>query len=348
MRTARIASRIAAEVMDERAWEELALRHVHFARADGLLSVLPVTLSYLAGLRIYEGELTAAAILLDEAATISRAANAPAGEAIRLLLAAFRGDEPETQRLVKTLEDVAVARGEGLLLTVSEYATAVVQNSTGHYDAALASARRAAAADDLSFSWCALSELVEAGVRAGDPDTAADAFARLAERTQAAGTDFARGVEAQARALVADPAAADDAYREAIEAFEATTLRMLLARAQLVYGEWLRRANRRSDSRVQLGAAHEFFTRVGADGFAERAARELLATGATPRKRVDETRGQLTAQETQIATLAREGHTNPEIGAQLFLSPRTVEWHLRKVFQKLDITSRRELRTALA
>ena len=348
MRTARIAARIAAELMDERAWEELAMRHVRNSREDGLLSVLPITLGYLAGLRIYEGDLTAAAILLDEAGAISHAAKAPAGDAMRLLLAAFQGDEAETRRRVERLEDLAARRGEGLMLTVCEYAAAVVHNSLGQYEAALDSARRASAADDLSVSWWALSELVEAGVRAGDRSTAGDALARLTERTQAARTAFARGIEAQARALLADDATAEDAYREAIEAFKETRLQMLLARAQLLYGEWLRRANRRTDSRAQLAAAHEFFTRVGADAFAGRAARELLATGATPRKRVDETRGQLTPQETQIATLARDGHTNPEIGAELFLSPRTVEWHLRKVFQKLDISSRRELRTALA
>jgi DNA-binding CsgD family transcriptional regulator len=170
---------------------------------------------------------------------------------------------------------------------------------------------------------------------------------RLVERTRAAGTDFARGVEARSRALVGEGDAAEAAYREAIDAFGQTTMRMLLARSQLLYGEWLRRANRRLDARVQLGAAHEFFTRVRADGFAGRAARELLATGATPRKRTDETRAQLTAQEAQIATLAGDGHTNPEIAALLFLSPRTVEWHLRKVFMKLDLSSRRELRDAL-
>jgi ATP/maltotriose-dependent transcriptional regulator MalT len=261
---------------------------------------------------------------------------------------AYRGDEAELLALRGRLETIAEQRGEGLILTVCDYSTAIIQNSLGQYDHAFDAARRAADPDDPSSSWWAHAELVEAAARSGRPERAAEALECLTARTQAAGTALARGVEAQARALLAGDAAAEDGYREALEALGQTSLRMLLARAQLVYGEWLRRANRRSDSRVQLGAAHELFTRVGADGFAERAARELLATGATPRKRVDETRGKLTAQETQIASLARDGHTNPEIGAQLFLSPRTVEWHLRKVFQKLDITSRRELRTALA
>jgi DNA-binding CsgD family transcriptional regulator len=345
MRTARIAARIAAELMDERAWEELALRHVAIARQDGLLSVLPVTLGYLAALRTFEGDLTAASILLDEAGAIGQAAKAPSAHLMQPLLAAFRGDEAETRRLVHDLEALATSRGEGLALTVCEYSTAVLSNSLGYYDAAFGAATRAAEAEALSVSWWALSELVEAGVRSGNADAAGGALARLTERTQAARTELARGIEAQARALVTDD---DAAYREAIDALERTSFGMLQARARLVYGEWLRRASHRADSRGELGAAHDFFTRVGADGFAGRAARELLATGATPRKRVDETRGQLTAQETQIATLARDGHTNPEIGAQLFLSPRTVEWHLRKVFQKLDISSRRELRTALA
>jgi DNA-binding CsgD family transcriptional regulator len=195
-------------------------------------------------------------------------------------------------------------------------------------------------------SW-ALPELVEAAVRSGQTGVAVDALERLAARTGAAGTDFARGVEVRSRALVAEGAAADSAYRQAIDVLGKTSMRMFLARAQLVYGEWLRRENRRTDAREQLRAAHELFDRVGAHGFAERAGRELLATGETVRKRVDETRGDLTPQETQIALLAGEGFTNPEIGAQLFLSPRTVEWHLRKVFMKLGVTSRRQLRRAL-
>jgi DNA-binding CsgD family transcriptional regulator len=192
-----------------------------------------------------------------------------------------------------------------------------------------------------------LPELVEAAARSGQADVASEALERLAERTRAAGTTFARGVEACSRALVSDDAVAEDFYREALDALGSTSMRMFHARAQLLYGEWLRRANRRTDARAQLEQAQEFFVRVGAEGFAGRAARELLATGATPRKRTDEARAQLTAQEAQIAALARDGHTNPEIGAQLFLSPRTVEWHLRHVYGKLDISSRRQLRTAL-
>jgi DNA-binding CsgD family transcriptional regulator len=347
MRGMRIASRVAAELFDETTWNAVVTRHVQIAREDGVLSVLPVTLNYLASLRIYQGDLEEAATLLDESDTISRSAIGTPGDAMRLLLAAYRGDEAQTLRYCRLLEGAAAARREGLILTVCEYSTAILRNSLGQYEAALDAAQRATAVDDLSISPFALPELVEAAVRSGQTDVALDALERLVEQTRAAGTDFARGVEARSRALVGEGDAADAAYREAIDAFGQTTMRMLLARCQLLYGEWLRRANRRLDARVQLGAAHEFFNRVRADGFAGRAARELLATGATPRKRTDETRAQLTAQEAQIATLAGDGHTNPEIGALLFLSPRTVEWHLRKVFMKLDLSSRRELRDAL-
>jgi DNA-binding CsgD family transcriptional regulator len=347
LRGARIAARIAAELMDEQAWQEIASRHVEAARRDGILGPLPPTLNYLATLRIYQGDLAAAEILLDEADLISRASLGRPGDVMRSLLAAHRGDEPQTLRLCAALEASAEARGEGLILAVSAHSTAVLQNGLGHYEAALDAARSASVPEELSIGPWSLAELAEAAVRTGETDVAADAFERLVERTRAAGTDVAAGLEARSRALLLHGAAADAAYREAIDVLGRTTMRMLLARAQLVYGEWLRRENRRTDSRAPLEAAHELFTRVGADGFAERAARELHATGATPRRRTDDARSQLTAQEVQIAELAREGHTNPEIGAMLYLSPRTVEWHLRHVFRKLDIRSRRQLRVAL-
>jgi ATP/maltotriose-dependent transcriptional regulator MalT len=190
-------------------------------------------------------------------------------------------------------------------------------------------------------------ELVEASARGASPDVAAAALRQLEERTHAAGTDWALGAQARSRALVSDGEAAEAFYREALERLAGSRLAVYLARTQLVYGEWLRRENRRVDAREQLRAAHDAFIRIGADGFAERARRELLATGETVRKRSVETLDELTAQEAQIARLAGEGRTNPEIGAELFLSPRTVEWHLRKVFPKLGISSRKELRDAL-
>jgi DNA-binding CsgD family transcriptional regulator len=348
LRGARIAARVAAELMDEQSWEAIASRHVQAAREDGILGPLPATLNYLATLRTYQGDLNAAEILLDESDLISRATLGRDGAVMRSLLSAYRGDEPNTVRLCERLEAAAEARGEGLILAVRAHSLAALRNGLGHYEAALAAAQGAISPEELSVAPWALPELIEAAARTGETDVAADALEHLVERTRAAGTDLAAGVEAHSRALLLEGAPADAAYREAIDALGRTTMRMLLARAQLVYGEWLRRENRRTDSRQPLEAAHEFFARVGADGFAGRAARELQATGATPRKRTDDTRSQLTAQESQIAELARSGHTNPEIGAMLYLSPRTVEWHLRHVFMKLGISSRRQLRLALA
>ena len=223
------------------------------------------------------------------------------------------------------------------------YATAILYNGLGRYDAALAGARSACEYDDLGIYGFALVELIESSVRSGDHDEAAAALRRLEERTGAAGTDWALGVRAWARALLSDGPAAESLYREAIERLERTRIAVHLARAHLVYGEWLRRENRRVDAREHLRAAHEIFASAGAQAFADRARRELAATGETARTRTDETRDVLTPQEGQIARLARDGLSNPEIGAQLFISPRTVQYHLHKVFQKLEISSRGQL-----
>jgi ATP/maltotriose-dependent transcriptional regulator MalT len=193
-----------------------------------------------------------------------------------------------------------------------------------------------------------LPELVEAAARCGRADLAADALERLTERTQAAGTELALGIEARSRALVSDSESAEDLYHEAIQRLGGTHVRSALTRARLLYGEWLRRENSRGEAREQLRTAYEGFTAMGMEAFGERARRELLATGETVRKRSAQTRYEFTAQEVQIAQLAGDGLSNPEIGAQLFLSARTVEWHLRKVFGKLGISSRRELDQALA
>jgi DNA-binding CsgD family transcriptional regulator len=219
----------------------------------------------------------------------------------------------------------------------------------GRYDEAVLAAQQAAGHphDPAPANW-ALSELVEAAARSGQPELAADAFRRLEPITRAGGTDWALGFQARAHALLSHGNAAERLYREAIERLGRTRLRGELARAHLVYGEWLRRTDRPSDAREQLRAAHDQFAGMGAEAFAERARRELLATGETVRRLPTETRDVLTPQEAQIARLAAEGKTNPEIGAQLFISPRTVEYHLRKVFTKLDISSRKELRAAFA
>ena len=230
-----------------------------------------------------------------------------------------------------------------MALGVLEWATALLYNGCGRYADALAAAERGCEHDDVGLYAWSLAELIESGVRTGATDAAAAALDRLSERTQASGTDWALGIEAGSSALLSDARAAEPLYREAIERLGRTRGVVHHARARLQYGEWLRRESRRVDAREQLRAAHEMFSSIGAEGFAERARHELLATGETVRKRTDETRGVLTPQETHIARLARDGLSNPEIGAQLFISPRTVQYHLRKVFAKLEITSRSQL-----
>jgi len=250
--------------------------------------------------------------------------------------------------LIEASEAAAIARGEGVVLTFAEHARAVLNNGLGHYQAALDPAQSASAQDELMLSVWSLPELVEAAARCGRAELAADALERLCERTRAAGTEVALGIEARSRALLSDGEPAERLYREAIQRLGGTRMRPALARAHLLYGEWLRRDNRRGDAREQLRTAYDGFTMMGMEAFAERARRELVATGETVRKRTVQTRYELTAQEVQIARLAGDGFSNPEIGAQLFLSTRTVEWHLRKVFGKLGISSRRELGRALA
>jgi DNA-binding CsgD family transcriptional regulator len=233
------------------------------------------------------------------------------------------------------------------VVALAGYAIAVLNNGLGRYQAAMDGAKLASDDGDYGYSGAALPELVEAATRSGTPEVASATLARLEDRTLAASTDWALGILARSRALTIEGEDADAFYREAIERLERTRIHVELARARLLYGEWLRREGRRVDARDQLRTAHEMFSRFGAEAFAERARRELLATGETARRRTEETREVLTPQEAQIARLAADGQTNPEIGAQLFISPRTVEYHLRKVFPKLDISSRKELRNAL-
>jgi DNA-binding CsgD family transcriptional regulator len=240
-------------------------------------------------------------------------------------------------------------RGEGRAIGAGDYATAVLYNGLGRYADALAAARQAGDhPEDLAFSTWGLVELIEAATRSGKPDLATDALERLSETTFTSGTELALGIEARSRALVSEGEVAEDLYREGIARLGRTRVAALHARAHLVYGEWLRRERRRLDAREQLRTAHEMFASMGAEGFAERAARELLATGETARKRTVETSDQLTAQEAQIARLARDGLSNPEIGAQLFISSRTVEYHLHKIFAKLNISSRHQLEPVLS
>ena len=277
--------RVAVELFDDETWNVLATRLAQNARDTGALSVLPVTATFLAGIRIAEGNLDAAATLLDEADAIVAATGNSRGVVGRLVLAVSRGDDAQASILEEALERDATARGDGAILTAGEYARALLHNGLGHYEMALAAAQQANAQDELSISSMALPELVEAAVRSGRPQVAADALEHLSERTRAAGTEFALGMEARSRALTSQGAPAEALYREAIELLGRTRMRFDLARARLIYGEWLRRENRRVDAREQLRTAHEMFSSMGADGFAERAARELLATGERARKR---------------------------------------------------------------
>jgi DNA-binding CsgD family transcriptional regulator len=338
-----MACRLAADLWNEEIWEDLVTRGTDRARATGALGTLPILLSLQAGLRIHRGEFSEARALLDEADAISEAMGSAALVFLRPLLVAYRGREDEVLELIGAGREAVVADGRSTALSLFESAGSTLYNALGRYEEALAYAERACAVLPMVMFPTALVELVEAAVRSDRRAVAEDALAQLAERTQASGTDWALGIEARSRALLADGEEADRLYAEAVERLSRRRVAPYLARAQLVYGEWLRRARRRRDAREQLRAAHGTFARIGADAFAERARRELEATGETVRNRGPETRDLLTPQEAQIARLARDGLSNIEIGAQLFISPRTVQYHLRKVFAKLDITSRRQL-----
>ena len=343
-----VAARLAVEVWDDEAWHALASRQVQLARDAGALSVLPMALNILVSSHTHAGELSSAEALLEESNAITEATGSPPLVYGALTLPPWRGDEAQMSTLVQGSLQDAIARGEGRAITGTEYATAVLHNGLGRYPEALAAARSASEHDDLSFGPIVLPELVEAAARMGAHELALAAVERISAQTQLTATEWALGTEARARALVSDGEAADDLYREAIDHLGGCRGATYLARAHLVYGEWLRRERRREEAREQLRTAFEMFSSMNADGFATRTERELLATGETVRKRSAETRGQLTAQEGQIAQLAREGLSNPEIGARLFISPRTVEYHLHKVFAKLEISSRNELQRVLS
>lgn len=347
MRALWLACRVAPDVWDDERWLELSTLAVKLARDAGHLSVLPIALTYRAGVHVHAGEFDAASGLIEEADAMSEATGGAPLWYTSLILAAWRGQEDRALEVIQRGSSDATARGEGRAITLAHYATAVLFDGLGRYVDALAAAQLACAYEDLGLFGWALVELVEAGVRSDHREIASEALRRLEERTQPVATDWALGIQARSRALLSDGDAAEALYREAIERLGRTRIAIHLARARLVYGEWLRREHRRVDAREHLRAAHEMFARMGAAAFAERARRELSATGETVRKRTVETLDELTAQEAQVARLAREGHTNSQIAAQLFLSPRTVEYHLHKVFTKLGISSRAELRGAL-
>jgi len=340
-----LAGRAAGFIWDYEAWDSLTMRQIRAARDVGALAHLPLALSTRVGVHIFAGELEAAASLVQEADTLAEATDGrivpPYGA---LALAAFRGREDEVTRLVRTSTQDFIARGEGMGLTVSQWVTAALYNGLARYEDAFAAAAQAAAEPhELWFSTFAAVELIEAASRSGRSEPAAQALELLSESTHASGTPWALGVEARSRALLHRGEAAETLYHEAIDRLQPTRLRVDLARAHLLYGEWLRRQRRRLDARKELRVAHELFSDFGMEAFAERARVELQATGERARKRTVHTLDQLTPQEAQVSRLAAQGHTNREIAAQLFISPSTVEYHLRKAFRKLDVKTRTQL-----
>jgi DNA-binding CsgD family transcriptional regulator len=335
----------AAELWDDAVYLQLATDIVRHAREAGALAIIPRALAYRARGHVLAGEFTTAATIIEEAASITSATGYAPMKYDALFLAAWRGIPSDAVGLIESATAEGNTRGEGRLLGLAGYVSAVLYNGLGRYDEAFAAAREACEHEDLGFyGWC-LIELVEAAVHTGEQATAAAAIRQLEERAGASGTDWGLGILASSRALLADDREVEDLFTEAIERLARTSVVVHLARAHLRYGEWLRRRNRRLDARRHLTDAHATFTRMGAHAFAERARRELVAIGEKVRKQAVNSGDELTAQEAQIARLAADGLTNQEIGAQLFISTHTVEWHLRKVFVKLGITSRRQLRT---
>jgi len=313
-----------------------------------VLPVLPLALNGRIAAHSFAGELAAAASLIEEAQAVSEATGSHVPPYGALFLAARRGREAEATPLIEATTKEARERGEAYAVSAAEWARALLCNGLGHYEDAMTAAERASGhAEDLWFHNFGLVELIEAAARTDETERAADALERLSETTRSGGTDWALGIEARSRALLNEGEAAERLYVEAIDRLSRTHVRAELGRAHLLFGEWLRRGRRRVDAREHLRTAHEMFIGMGVEAFAGRAERELSATGERVRKRTVETREDLTAQEAQIARLARDGLSNPEIGARLFISPRTVEYHLRKVFAKLQIGSRIELKEAL-
>jgi DNA-binding CsgD family transcriptional regulator len=339
-----LASRVAAFLWDDEAWDDLSGRFVQLAREAGALSGLPLALATRSVVPLFAGELAVAFSQLDEVVAINETTGASLAPYVGLAHVTFRGREAEATPLIDAATREIVRRGDRQGLRFIHWVTAVLDNGLGRYQEALVAARQAG--EDTHASWWrswGLVELIEAAVRSGKPELAADALGRLTQTTAASGTDWALGIEARSRALLTEGQAAETLYREAIERLARTRLRVELTRAHLVYGEWLRRERRRLDAREQLRHAHEQFTEFGMEAFAERARVELEATGERARKRTAETRDDLTPQEAQVSRLAADGATNREIAAQLFISPSTVDYHLRKAFRKLGITSRTQL-----
>jgi DNA-binding CsgD family transcriptional regulator len=336
---------IPANVLwDEASWHAINSRQVQEARDAGALARLPIDLTAWAILAAWRGRFDAATAAIAEADDVTQATGTAFAPYAALLLAALRGREAEASAMIESVIRVAGAGGQGIGVQWGEWVNAILCNGLGRYAQALTSARRATdETPQLFISLWALPEQIEAAVRVGDAELARAALKPLAEATAASGTDWGLGIHARSRAMVSEGDEAERLYREAIERLGRTRLRPELARGHLLYGEWLRREKRRVEAREQLRMAHELLDAIGMEAFAERAGKELQATGENVRRRAADARDDLTAQERQIARLAAGGLSNPEIGARLFLSPRTVEWHLHNVFAKLEIRSRHEL-----
>jgi DNA-binding CsgD family transcriptional regulator len=332
---------IALELWDYESWHALVARQTQVARDTGALVQLQLALNILAWTHLVAGELTAAAQLFEEDRLIAEATGNPPIAYNEMLLAAWRGREAQASELIEATLQAPTAGGLGVIS--ASYASSVLNNGLGRYDAARDAAWRAFERDPVAYGPFLVPELAEAASRTGDLALVRAALGWLSERTRVTSSEWALGIEARVHALLSGGNTAERRYRESIARLGRTRLRAELARSHLLYGEWLRRENRRLDAREQLRTAHEMFAAMGAEAFAGRARRELLATGETVRKRTVETRGELTAQEAQIARLARDGLSNPEIGTRLFISVRTVQYHLHKVFTKLDIRSRSQL-----
>jgi DNA-binding CsgD family transcriptional regulator len=339
---------VALEIWDDESAYLLSQQSVQIARETGTLSELALALSACAPVLVFCGELSAAASTVAETRSVEEVSGIGSAPYGALILEAWRGGPHTARQLIATTMREARSRGEGVGLAISEYASAVLCNGLGRYDEALVAAASASDHQEVVAENWGLSELIEPAARTGRSDLATDALDRLAMKARAAGTDWALGIEARSRALLSEGDRADGLFREAIDHLGSTRVRAELARAHLLYGEWLRRENRRVDARAELRTAYEQFTSFGMGAFAERARLGVEATGETVRKRNVESRDDLTTQERQIAELAGNGLSNPEIAARLFISRRTVEWHLRHVFAKLGIRSRTELGTALA
>ena len=338
----------ALHIWDDDGFDRLSARWASLCREAGALSDLLVAINARAVALLFKGDLAGVELLVEEGQAATEATGLYFGPYGAMGLAALRGDEGRALALIDASNRDALPRGEGGLVSAAEWANALLNNGLGRYPQALTAAGRASEGhEEMAFANWSLPELIEAAVRTGQSDTAVDALRRLAEMTGASATDWARGVEARSRALLGDGAVAESLYREAIERLGRTRVRVELARAHLLYGEWLRRERRRLDAREQLRTAHEMLSTMGVHAFARRAERELLATGERAHQPAVVKGEELTSQELHIARLARDGVSNPEIAARLFISRRTVEYHLGKVFTKLNIRSRHELDRAL-